>query len=192
VSSVVTTTNIDYLYKSGFPNYVELVKVGQNSYDELLSNPEIDSYVKKFAKDFWIPLNMCLVKYNLNNEYWNDPLFVISSRGLASGIDDPLKRISPSLIKLREMGETMEYYNNFEKYGNIVSRLFFFSFPDVAVWMFTKGSPEFEEILAKTGAKVKLENNKNYKIGNGILIKTVKRYITTTGNKLECGVFLPK
>lgn len=185
--------HVDYLYKTGFPNYVELVTIGQNSYDELLNNPEIDNNIKKFAKEFWIPLNICLVKYNLNIEYWQNPLLVKARGGLASGISDPLKRISPSLIKLRAMGESIENYNlNFEKYGNIISRFFFFAFPDVAIWMFTKGSSEFEDILIKTGVKAKIVNNKNYKIENNILDKTIKLYIISTGNKLECSVFLPK
>lgn len=162
-----------YLTKSDAikPEMIEDDKL--NNYHDLLQDEEIPDSFKNIIKRFLLPYRISILKYSLNNEYFNK-----STHFLSLPPPDLIHKhsyIAPSLKQIKEnpMNMAMGYPS-----------WFYIAFPDVYLWaskgygstLITNKYKSFKEIEFVSDGIIRLE----------ILDDIIKLYLSNTNKTLEC------
>lgn len=139
-------------------------------YNDLLRDDEIPEDFKVVIQSFLIPYKISVLKYTLNEEYFEEPF--------SADFQKTVLHIAPSLRKIRE--------NPFDIPMGY-PRWFFIAFPDVVLWAM-KGEG-FESIKRRYRNLSEEEIVDDNYIRSSLLHDIINLYQNTTNKPLECRLY---
>lgn len=136
-------------------------------YNSLLQDTTTSDFYKDIIRYFLLPYEISLLKFNLNNAYYEDP-FPLDPHTQYDHIAPSLRALKPHL------SEATAAYPDW----------FFVAFPDVALWAIRgEGLPQVKSRFRQLSADEWLDGKH---IHANWLNDIIQLYLSTTGQPLEC------
>jgi hypothetical protein len=159
-----------YLIKSGVLEQKTLDEDNLDHYNDILRDVEVDQQFKDLIRYFLIPYKISILKFSLNQEYYQNPYPI--------DFENNHRHIAPSLKKIKEnpLDVAMGYPS-----------WFFIAFPDVALWAMKGEGVELVVRKFKNFSEEELVEG-NY-IRTHLLNDIIKLYQSNTNKPLECKLY---